>query len=81
MGWPARVLSGVLLFALVLSTGSGSFARDSIYRFSLDNGLKVVLEENRAAPVVALQVWVKVGSADERDEEAGTGQAVSYRQF
>ena len=33
--------------------------------FKLDNGLEVVLEENHAAPVVAFQAWVKIGSADE----------------
>jgi predicted Zn-dependent peptidase len=37
----------------------------------MENGLKVILEENRTAPVVAIQIWAKVGSADERDEEAG----------
>jgi len=81
MGWHARVLSGFLLFTLLLSTGSGLFASDSIYRFSLDNGLKVVLEENHAAPVVALQVWVKIGSADERDEEAGMCHFIEHMIF
>ena len=79
-GYP-KVLSAVLFFTLLLSTGSVSFASDSIYRFSLDNGLKVVLEENRAAPVVALQVWVKVGSADERDEEAGMCHFIEHMIF
>jgi len=81
MGWHARVLSGFLLFTLLLSTGSDLFASDSIYRFSLDNGLKVVLEENHAAPVVALQVWVKIGSADERDEEAGMCHFIEHMIF
>ncbi len=36
----------------------------------LPNGLTVVCQQNRHAPVVALQVWVGVGSADE-DEPAG----------
>src|SRR2546429_387746 len=37
----------------------------------LPNGLTVVLEESHQAKVVAFQVWVKVGSADESDDEAG----------
>ena len=81
MGWHAKVLSAVLLLTVLLSTGNVSSASDSIYRFSLDNGLKVVLEENRTAPVVALQVWVKVGSADERDEEAGMCHFIEHMIF
>ena len=38
---------------------------------TLDNGLHLVLEENHAAPVVAMQAWVKVGSADDPDASPG----------
>jgi zinc protease len=81
MRWHAKVLSAVLLLTVLLSTGSVSSASDSIYRFSLDNGLKVVLEENRTAPVVALQMWIKIGSADERDEEAGMCHFIEHMIF
>lgn len=40
-------------------------------RFRLPNGLTVVHEENHSAPVVAFQLWVKVGSADERADQVG----------
>ena len=81
MRWYPKISSGVLLFTLLLWAGSVSFANDSIYKFSLDNGLKVVLEENHAAPVVALQVWIKIGSADERDEEAGMCHFIEHMIF
>ena len=32
---------------------------------TLSNGLQVVLMEDHSAPVVALQTWVRYGSADE----------------
>jgi zinc protease len=47
----------------------------------VDNGLKVILEENRTTPVVALQVWVKVGSADEKDDEAGMCHFIEHMLF
>ena len=81
MRWYPKISSGILLFTLLLWAGSVSFANDSIYKFSLDNGLKVVLEENHAAPVVALQVWIKIGSADERDEEAGMCHFIEHMIF
>jgi len=37
----------------------------------LDNGLRLVLCPARLAPVAEVQVWADVGSADERDGEAG----------
>ncbi|MCB9643707.1 MAG: insulinase family protein [Myxococcales bacterium] len=39
--------------------------------YTLDNGLRVILAPTQAAPVVAIQAWVGVGSADESEEEAG----------
>lgn len=42
----------------------------------LDNGVRVVVEENHAAPVVAVQVWVAAGAAD--DPPALPGAAHLY---
>jgi zinc protease len=49
--------------------------------FRLDNGLEVVLEENHAAPVVAFQAWVKVGSADESPQVAGIAHVFEHMLF
>jgi zinc protease len=48
---------------------------------SLGNGLTAVLIESHAAPVVALQAWVKVGSADERVDEAGLAHLHEHMLF
>ena len=37
----------------------------------LPNGLKILLRESHRAPVVELQIWAQVGSADERAGEEG----------
>ena len=47
----------------------------------LENGLTVVLEPQRAAPVAAFQVWVKVGSADETPEEIGLAHLHEHMLF
>jgi zinc protease len=49
--------------------------------FRLENGLEVVLEENHAAPVVAFQAWVKVGSADEPPRLAGIAHVFEHMLF
>jgi zinc protease len=48
---------------------------------TFDNGLTAVLVENHAAPVVAMQAWVKVGSADERPDEAGLAHLHEHMLF
>lgn len=41
------------------------------YKKVLDNGLTILLRESHRAPVVELQIWANVGSADERPGEEG----------
>ncbi len=50
-------------------------------RTTLDNGLKVVLVEDHSAPVVALNVWVRTGSADELPSEAGMAHVFEHMLF
>ncbi len=53
----------------------------AIRRHTLDNGVSVVLLESRAAPVVAVQVWVDVGAADESDAEGGIAHVHEHMLF
>ena len=40
-------------------------------RFVLDNGLTVLVHTDRSVPIVAVNVWYKVGSRDERPGRTG----------
>src|SRR3954464_3711964 len=50
-------------------------------RTVLDNGLTVLVQRSKSAPVVAAQLWVKVGSADERPDEAGLAHLHEHMLF
>ncbi|MEM6531568.1 MAG: pitrilysin family protein [Myxococcota bacterium] len=50
-------------------------------RHVLDNGLKVVIEPSRRAPVVAVQVWINAGAADERRDQAGLAHVHEHMMF
>lgn len=52
-----------------------------IIKFQLENGLTVLLEENHSAPVVAVNVWVKVGSACEESGEYGLAHVHEHMLF
>ena len=53
----------------------------TILRTRLDNGLTLLLEESHEAPVVALQAWVHVGSADEDEAVAGIAHVHEHMLF
>jgi zinc protease len=42
-----------------------------VARTRLNNGLTVLVRENHNAPVVAIQIWIDAGSADEKDSQRG----------
>ncbi|MCZ6881101.1 MAG: hypothetical protein O7F13_08280, partial [Gammaproteobacteria bacterium] len=40
-------------------------------KFTLDNGLRVIVHEDRKAPIIAVSVWYHVGSKDEKPGKTG----------
>jgi len=52
-----------------------------VWRYVLDNGLTVILEQNKFSPVAALMLWVKVGSADEAPGEYGLAHVHEHMLF
>lgn len=53
----------------------------SLTRAVLDNGLTVIAQEHRAADIVALHTWVRVGSKDEDDETNGAAHFLEHMLF
>ena len=54
-----------ICFVALFASAPGSAAVFSPKSFELDNGLRVVVIENRRAPVVMQMVWYRVGAAKE----------------
>ncbi len=52
-----------------------------IETFALDNGLRVVLSEDHAAPLVAVNLWYHVGSANERPGRTGFAHLFEHMLF
>ncbi|WP_166041829.1 pitrilysin family protein [Sphingosinicella sp. YJ22] len=49
--------------------------------FTLDNGLRVVVHEDRKAPVVAVSIWYNVGSKDEPEGRTGFAHLFEHLMF
>src|ERR1700722_3325445 len=60
-------------------TGLGSLKM--LTQYQLKNKLKILLIESHKAPVVAVQMWVKTGSADEKKGEEGISHFIEHLVF
>ncbi len=49
--------------------------------FTLDNGLRVIVHEDRKAPVVAVSIWYNVGSKDEPKGQTGFAHLFEHLMF
>ncbi len=74
-------LAVLLLSATLYLPAATQAAERDILKTKLDNGLTVIIEEEHSAPVVAVQMWVRVGSADETDDEAGIAHVFEHMLF
>ena len=76
----AAVLLGVWVAA---ATGrlSGQTLRVPYTTFTLPNGLRVLLHEDHAVPVVAVNTWYHVGSSDERAGRTGFAHLFEHIMF
>lgn len=73
------------LLLAILSFFSLSFAKekleDKVSETTLSNGLKVILLENKKAPVVTVQIWYRVGSRNETCGKTGLSHLVEHLMF
>lgn len=57
------------------------FANVSIHEFKLDNGLKLIVQEDHRSPVVVSQVWYRAGSLDEVNGKTGVAHVLEHMMF
>ncbi|TMV04823.1 insulinase family protein [Ruegeria sediminis] len=74
----ALALSAALLSATPLFADEG---QEAVTTFTLDNGMEVVVVEDRRAPVVQHMVWYRAGSADEPARSSGVAHFLEHLLF
>ena len=69
----ALALVALLALALLPAAGAaqGDIPRLTYEKYTLSNGLEVILHEDRSVPLVAVNTWYKVGSGDEKPGRTG----------
>ncbi len=62
-------------------TGSAPELNLDVEKFTLDNGLTVLVHEDRKAPVVAVSIWYHVGSKNEPEGKTGFAHLFEHLMF
>ena len=82
-----RITALILAIALTgagvaqAQTARGGIGDAGIYQTKLSNGLKVIVVEDHAAPVVHTAVWYRFGSLDETPGKTGLSHALEHMMF
>ena len=77
-----KACSGVALaLSLMLSGTALAQTASGVQTFRLENGLSVLIKEDRRFPLVSVRLFVKAGSAWERPEEAGISHLLEHMVF
>lgn len=66
---------------LLLAAASVSAVRAETREAVLGNGMKVLVKEDRRAPVAAVRLWYRVGSVDEEPGKTGLSHALEHMMF
>ncbi|MDD2684561.1 MAG: pitrilysin family protein [Gallionella sp.] len=70
-----------ILVVAVLLFGYCAGVSAQVFERTLANGLKVIVKEDRRAPVVVQQIWYKAGSMDERTGVTGIAHVLEHLMF
>src|SRR5688572_22289023 len=82
-----HVLRFAALIALSLAARGGAAEEKAgdpnipFEKYTLDNGLEVILHQDRTAPVVYVSVWYHVGSGDETPGKSGFAHLFEHMMF
>ncbi len=76
-----RIPSLIAAVTALPFTGLPALSADGITQYALDNGMDVLVIEDRRAPVVVHMVWYNVGSADEPAGVSGIAHYLEHLMF
>lgn len=66
---------------LVVSLSSQAQTAEPITRFTLDNGMEVIIQPERRAPTAVHMLWVRAGAMDEVDGTSGVAHVLEHMMF
>ena len=85
MKFCTRRVSALFGLVLLMTAASGGAAEEEVQipyeKFVLDNGLTLIVHEDRKAPIVAFNIWYHVGSKNEQAGKTGFAHLFEHLMF
>lgn len=82
---PKTILAASFLFAAFFGSPAHAIERVKVevpvHEYKLDNGLKVLVKQDKRAPIAVVQLWYKVGSSYEHAGLTGVSHVVEHMMF
>ena len=82
---PRTILVASALFAVFFTQPCLAIERVKdvvpVHEYKLDNGLKVLVKQDKRAPIAVVQLWYKVGSSYEQNGLTGVSHVVEHMMF
>lgn len=75
------MLNKKIKFALLFLSALPTLAFAEIQEFKLNNGLKLIVQEDHRSPVVVSQVWYRAGALDEVNGKTGVAHVLEHMMF
>lgn len=75
------MLNKKIKFALLILSALPTIAFAEIQEFKLNNGLKLIVQEDHRSPVVVSQVWYRAGALDEVNGKTGVAHVLEHMMF
>ena len=69
------------VWTLALALAPLPLIHAQVHEYNLENGLKLLVKEDRRAPVVVSQIWYRIGSSYEHDGITGISHALEHMMF
>src|SRR4051794_3716965 len=71
-----------LLIASLAVVAASAVAQDvKVEKYTLPNGMVVILHEDHSLPIAAINIWYHVGSKDEADRRSGFAHLFEHLMF
>jgi len=77
----SSLLAVILSLACTIAVAQAPELNLNYERFTLDNGLRVIVHEDRKAPIVAVSIWYHVGSKNEPQGQTGFAHLFEHLMF
>src|SRR5260370_1520009 len=75
------LVAALLLVLVLVAGGAAAQSGERVLASTLDNGLRVLLQEDHRSPIVSFQMWYRVGSRNEARGATGIAHFLEHLMF